>query len=348
MKICHVLWGLTTGGIETMLVNIANRQSALGHEVHLVVVNDMIDGPLRRMLAPAVRFHAMGRRRSSKNPLPLLRLNALLARERPDVTHFHQVNLPQYVAGPLRGRWCVTYHTEFLEPARAHLMKARNLIAISHEAARSIEEATGLHPVVVENGIEMARFKVRPVGAADATPFRIAQVGRLKTDVKGQHVLLGAVALLRDKGMDLRVDLIGDGPDRGKIAEMVAALGLEGIVSLVGPRTQEALGQEMAGYDLLVQPSLVEGFGLTVIEAMAAGVPVAAAGLPALREVTADGRLGALFAPGDEKECAAAIEEIIVNYPARAAMTPEARRHVGSRYSVERTALDYLRLYATL
>ena len=55
MKIAHIFWGLGTGGIETMLVNIANEQARLGHEVHIIIINDLVNEPLDTI--SSVMFH---------------------------------------------------------------------------------------------------------------------------------------------------------------------------------------------------------------------------------------------------------------------------------------------------
>ena len=77
MKIVHLLWGLSTGGIENMLVDIVNQQVD-GNEISLVVINDMIDESIKERLDKRVRVYCCGRKLKSKNPLPLLKLNFYL------------------------------------------------------------------------------------------------------------------------------------------------------------------------------------------------------------------------------------------------------------------------------
>ena len=108
MKICHVLWGLTYGGIETMVINIANEQAALGHNVHLLVVNDRIENSLIDKIGKNVTLHKVGRKVGSKNPLPVVKLNFMIWRMAPDVVHFHEAGLNSWVKGFVLRTSCTT------------------------------------------------------------------------------------------------------------------------------------------------------------------------------------------------------------------------------------------------
>lgn len=343
MKIYHVVWTLQFGGIETMTVNIANEQAAAGHDVHFVVINDEVSPRLRSMLSPAVKFHAVGRRPRSRNPLPVIRLWAVLASSRGGVIHFHGVNMPSLVPGFIGGKRFVTHHTSCRPELALYFRPGMRLFAISNEVAADIRRITGLDARVVMNGILSDRFSVRDSRPA-ATPLRILQLGRVSFDIKGQDLTVAALRRLRSEGVDAVVDFVGDGSDASRLENMIASGGLRDYARVLGSRPQEWLWQHLADYDVLVQPSRIEGFGLTVAEAMAAGVPVAVSNLPALVEVVDNGRFGDIFRLDDDADFAAAILRA-AGRCGNPDSTSAAVAYVRRTFDVRRTAADYLSEY---
>lgn len=343
MKICHVLWGLTYGGIETMVINIANRQAALGHEVHLMIVNDRVDAPLLDAIGPGVTFHNAGRRPGSKNPLPLLRLNAMLASIRPDMTHFHHVRLHRYILKPLMRHWCTTHHIDCVPHLRPYIRANRNLFAISHMVREDILRHTGADSVVVMNGIDSSRFKVKTGTYDGSRPLRIVQVGRLDIGQKGQDLLIDAVSALVQRGVEVTADIIGEGESRAVLERQIGLLGLGDAVRLLGAREPAYIFEHLCDYDLLVQPSRFEGFGLTIAEGMAAGVPVLVSDIDVQLEVTDHGRCGFTFRSGDAADLAAEIEKLCGDYDTTRAR--EALGFVREAYDVKATASAYIAQY---
>ncbi|MCM1067959.1 MAG: glycosyltransferase family 4 protein [Muribaculaceae bacterium] len=346
MIICHILWGLSYGGIETMVVNIANEQAALGHEVHLIAVNDKIDTPMLGLISDAVSFHCAGRKQGSRNPLPIVRLNRIIHKIKPDAVHLHHLRLYRYILPSLIKHRCSTVHIDFVEYMRPHLAANKNLFAISNHVRDDIRTHTGIDSEVVLNGIDPRKFKQRTTPYSGAGTFRIVQVGRLDTSHKGQHILVEAIAILAAKGLDIQADIIGDGPDRAKIEALIAELGVEKQVRMLGARQPEYIWEHLADYHLLVQPSLFEGFGLTIAEGMAARVPVLVSDVRAQMEVIGEGACGYSFKSADPQSCADAIENIISNYSL--AGTVAAYERLLKHYDVRATAANYIEKYRTL
>lgn len=127
---------------------------------------------------------------------------------------------------------------------------------------------------------------------------------------------------------------------------MINDLGLSGTVSLIGPKTPDYVSQHLADYDLMVQPSRFEGFGLTLAEAMASGLPVLASDVKAQMGVIAHGEYGYFFPSGDHEALADKIEYIISNYDPMIA--DRAYRRVVELYNVSVTAARYVEEYAKL
>lgn len=343
MKICHVTWGLSYGGIETMLVNIANEQARLGHEVHVVVVNDLGSDLLGNFL-PEVRLHHIGRKVGSHNPWHIFKLNTCLAKIGADVIHLHAVNILKFICRPCVGaKICATHHTTYLPSDDKWLRQVPVLFTISDAAAESIKANAHRDAIVVDNGIVTKGFRPKTDYNSQGRTFRVIQVGRLLAEVKGQDLLLRALQVLVGENIDISVDFYGDGPDMQELKELAASLGIAHVCRFMGEVPTEKVAQALADYDLLVQPSRREGFGLTLVEAMSAGLPVLAADLPAMQSILDKGRYGLLFKAGDVADCARAIRKAAgcdMSYTAKA-----AREMACARYDVAQTAARYIAQY---
>lgn len=162
--------------------------------------------------------------------------------------------------------------------------------------------------VVVRGGFPAERVHVKPnfherpptpVPFEDRLP-RVLFVGRLAPE-KGVGVLLEAWRRWGDAAPPLEV--VGEGPERERLAATVAASGLAGRVSFAGRLSPDRVEERLLRSRLLVVPSLwYEGFPLVVREAFAAGVPVVASRLGALAAIVEEGRTGVTFAPGSAAE----------------------------------------------
>lgn len=346
MKICHVLWGLTYGGIETMVINIANEQAALGHDVHLLIINDKIDAPMLKLISPDVKFHCVGRRVGAKDLMSILRFNRILWNMKPYVTHFHHVRMYKYVLPFVRGKWCTTFHIDCVPSLRHYIAGNPHLFSISNLVRKDILDKTGVDSEVVLNGIDARKFRKRTEPYDPSKPFRIVQVGRLDKNQKGQHILIEAARILRDSGADFSVDIIGEGASREELQSMIENYGLEHYVKLAGSKTPEYIWENLAGYDLLVQPSLYEGFGLTIAEGMAAHIPVLVSDIEVQLEVTDNGRCGYKFRSGDAEDCAAKIRRIMLDYDMKIA--DRGLERVLEMYDVRVTAANYIEKYKNL
>lgn len=345
MTIAHVVYGMPIGGIETMLVNIANRQSSLGHEIHIVVINAIIDESLVAKFNPQVTVHRLNRRRGSRNPLPVLMMNFKLWKIRPDVIHLHFASISKYILLPsLKRKLCVTLHALCNEENIKNIDKSGSIFAISETVRENLKNTLGLESTTVTNGIDISQVRRKEIFDSHTTPFKIVQVGRLNTALKGQDILIRAAAQLVAAGRDINLTFIGDGESRVQLENLVAKLGLSSQTNFLGSHPQEYVLSHLADYDLFVQPSRFEGFGLTVAEAMAAGVPVLVSDNNGPVEVIGNGRYGYIFKNGDSNDCARLISEIMDNYPSPEFLETAVQK-VKSFYNVTRTASEYISLY---
>lgn len=165
---------------------------------------------------------------------------------------------------------------------------------------------------------------------------------------KGQDLLIRAVgALVYDRSMPVYADFIGEGNSNSYLTDLVAELKLESHCRFLGTMAREAVYELLPEYDVLVQPSREEGFGLTIIEAMIAGVPVLVSDIEGPMEVIAQGRYGFHFHINDYLDLADRLI-YIKNQSAESDFSKfcdVARIYAQQNFDVRQTAINYIDEY---
>jgi len=202
---------------------------------------------------------------------------------------------------------------------------------------------------VVTNGIdptapqgEAARRTARAMLGAGEDTFVIGTVGRLNP-VKDLPTLVAAFARGNAFGRGARLAIVGDGEERETLAAHAAAV--PG-VTLLGHRSDARL--LMAGFDAYVSSSIFEGISLTILEAMAAGLPVVATRVGGTPEVVVDGETGLLIPPRDPAALGAALTRLAADPTAARAMGRAGRARVCERFTLDRMVNQYATAYAEL
>ncbi len=249
---------------------------------------------------------------------------------RPDIVHTH---FSWY--GPLTGLLCGAKRVEtihnlydwFKGPYRLSysilLLLNQKVVAVSRFVADFNRRYFPFFPagrlVVIPNGVDLPSVPPGlPASMRAATgDFTACFVGRLAPQ-KGLEHLLRAARLLEERGRQFRLILAGEGPEEEKLRALAAGLRLAG-AEFAGYR--EDVRSLLAGCDIFVLPSHYEGMPLSVIEAMAAGLPVVATPVGGVPEVVEDGVTGLLVPVGDPEALSAAIEKL--------AASPELRLRMG-------------------
>jgi glycosyltransferase involved in cell wall biosynthesis len=216
---------------------------------------------------------------------------------------------------------------------------AEKIIVPSDSVAAAAQGRSGIpcrKIAVIPNALALQDFAPSPVPMQQTRPFPIGFIGRLDP-VKRLGDLLTAVEQL--DGL-VHLHIFGDGPQRPALVAQSQRPGLRGRVTFHGviPYPQPALAQ----IGMLVLPSLHEGFGLVLIEAMAAGVPVVARNVPGVRDVVRDGQTGLLADPADPTALAAAISRLLSDRTLCQRLIESARRDVAQRFTWNRVLLMYL------
>ncbi len=225
----------------------------------------------------------------------------------------------------------------------AKIARARFVACISHfaraQAMLFSDQSDWDKLKIIHCGVEPARYDTD--GPRDGN--HLLFVGRLAA-VKGVPVLVQALARARQSLPDLRLTLVGDGPDRAALMAEVEALDLGDAVDFAGYRSQSEVAALLAYSDCLVLPSFAEGVPVVLMEAMAARLPVIATRVGGVAELVEDGVSGHLIAPGD----AVALQDAILAVMSgtdRAAMGDAGRARVRADFDVEAEAARLAALF---
>jgi len=280
------------------------------------------------------------------------RTAAMLARDArpPIVVHtFHGHVLRGYF-GPMRSQIFRTVERELASVSTA-------LVAVSPEVRDDLV-ALGVAPAdkftVIRLGVELAnrvdtsadgRARARRMMGIAADQFTVGWIGRM-TAVKRADDILLAFKELREGGVDARLCLVGDGPDRDAIEDAAYKLGIVRHCLFLGYQVDVA--PFYAAFDALVLPSANEGTPVSAIEALAGGKPVVATRVGGVPDVVRDGVDGFLVEPGDVAALSERMRELAHDRARARAMGEAGRARMLERYSVDRLLDDVDALYRRL
>lgn len=346
MKIIHIVWGLSMGGVETMLVNIANEQTKLGHDVHIIVINNIYDESLISLIDKRIKMHFLERKKGSKSILPIIALNFLLVVLNPDIIHSHTASICKLLLPIFKKKLCITIH-DIISTVSCNLKNAKRIFAISDCVKDDIYNKLNIQAITINNGVKIESIKSK-TNYTNTKNFKIVQISRLMHEKKGQHILIKALSILYKKGYtNIQLDFIGEGDSLTFLEKLAFDLNLNNHVNFLGCKSQQFVFDHLCDYDLLVQPSIFEGFGLTVAEAMAAKVPVLVSQNQGPLEIIDNGKYGYYFSNGDADSCSRMIEQIISS-GTDMSMIESAYKHVLEYYNIKITAKNYIDAYKSM
>lgn len=267
---------------------------------------------------------------------------------RPDVVHLHEPLVPGATVIALLGSEIPsvgTFHAAMksgrsrwytaLRPAARGVAKRLTIrTAVSEEARQLAEEALGGSYLVIPNGVDLARLEKAEPWPTDRRA--ILFVGRHE-ERKGLGVLLDAFAGLE---RDAVLWVAGDGPETAGLRERNIAN-----VEWLGRVSDDELAQRLKASSVCCAPSLYgESFGIVLLEAMAATVPVVASDIAGYRDVVRADREALLVAPGDADALRAALRRVL-DEPATAARMVEAGEARAAEFSMSCVAERFVPLY---
>lgn len=362
MRFLFFTGGFTVGGMETAFLSLMKGLAARGHEP-TAIVSGWTDGEVPRLLdeagiphheVPLGRFYISNAlftwHTVRRMPEARRQLRAIAADVRPDWVISPDVQTLLLSASILRTRRALFMQSP-PEPLMRHRWVGRLLdrqldrvLCCSRfiaEWARSSSPVDPAKLAVVYNGVPMPA--AAPI--VQRTP-RLAIVGRL-VEQKQHMVLIEACALLKRRGVDCRLDIVGikGGGFSDAVEARISALGLVEQVRWTGFAADH--DRLYGDVDILVAPAVDEPFGLTVAEAGAYGLPVVAARSGAFPEIVEDGRTGLLFAPGDAVDLAQSLERLVLDAELRRRLGAAGRERVASTFTIDAMTELFLKACAT-
>jgi glycosyltransferase involved in cell wall biosynthesis len=269
------------------------------------------------------------------------RLRADIRRVGAQIVHAHgyKANLYGFLATRASGvRFVATNHRFDTGPQnrfdRPVLRRADAVYAVSDEARDSLHGQYGIADVVsIPNGVD-PRDYTGITASLDLPRPLVGMVARLAPE----KVPADFLALAKAVGPMATFVLVGDGPLREELQKQAGS-------NVVFAGFRDDMPAVYASLDILVQPSYREGMPMTILEAMASGVPVVATRVGAAADVIEDGRTGVLVDAGDVEAMTAAVTGLLADGQGRAAMGSAARQAVDEQFTVEVMAGRYAEQY---
>jgi len=364
IRIAYLVRQLGVGGLENVVVELANALEP--SRFACSIVSFAAPGPLQNKVHTAqVQVVALNQS-GGNNPVLVYRLYRFLRQQRPHIvqTHNWATLLEGFLGAKLAGVPLIVHAEHGTIESRArnlflqrHLWKkVHRVLCVSQAHRRRLADTVRfpyqrLQPIL--NGVDTSLFAPRP---GDRKSLRtqlglkpeclyIGTVGNLRP-VKNHALLLRVSQQVCRRYQNVRFVLIGHGPLREQLAAYAQELGIQHQVQFLGTRAD--IPELLNALDIFVLPSLSEGLPMSVLEAMACGLPVVATQVGGLPEVIEDGKTGLLVPSQDEQQLTLALEVLIQHEKQRKVLGEQGRKRVVEHFSVQKMTNEYQELYESL
>lgn len=346
MKIVHCIFTMKTGGAQILTIDLLNGFCET-NEVYLIIVNDQWNASLIKEINPAVKIIYINRKEGSRNPYHIYRFNKILRSLKPDVVHCHEYNMLRFLIGD---KLTIVYTIHDVAMPVENLKKCSALVAISNIVANDVYDRSGLKPHIIYNGIKMQAFNRRVHYTLDSNEkVKIVQVSRLLHEKKGQNVLIKAIHKLVYKYdyKNILLEFVGDGVSLPFLKDLVSELNLNEYILFKGEKNRAWLKENLGNYHILAQPSIYEGFGLTILEGIAAGLPIVASNIEGPAEILSNFTPSFLFNINDYEDCCEKLTELLGMYKNDLVdlYVNTAYSNVIEKYAISTTIKASLQLY---
>jgi glycosyltransferase involved in cell wall biosynthesis len=364
----QILPSLVVGGAERLVVHLMEHLS----RERFAPVCICLESPLgthyeARVRASGAPLYFLGKGAGASGSV-LRQLNALFRQYRPAVVHTHIIGLNYAYPLMLRYRTPARVHT-------VHSLAQREMgvrvgawvrmlafryrfggvvpVAVADEVRASIQQLYGYpDPPLIPNGVPTdeyapdpdTRAQWRQAHGIEPHATVLVHVGRFAPP-KNHALLIEAFAQVRSDA-PLYLLLVGGGELENAVREQVAGLGLQGRVRFLGVRADVA--DILRASDMFVLSSRWEGNPLSVMEAMAAGLPVVSTGVGGVPELVREGETGLLVPSEDAGALAQALQALVDDAARRRAMGAAARQHAVAHFDIRHTVRGYEQLYEAL
>ncbi len=367
-KILYLSNSGAVGGVGVHLLNLVEGMVGKGYEVFVICPW----GEMAEKYFDAVAKVRIDHPQIDIDPFYIFRLIKFIRQNQIDILHAHQLKtvINGLIAGKIAGvpLKIAHIHTPLSQWQVSPIKKKINIfvnrivtnlcadkvIALTEATKQERIEGEGIDPekiVVIPNGVDV-KWQISNVKSkSQMSKLTVGTLGRLTIE-KGQGVFVEAISKITANRKSLIVNrnlhfvLAGDGDLRSELEQQVKDLGLKDRVEFLGFVPEEKKFEVLSSFDIFVFPSLAEGFGIVLIEAMALGLPCVVSDLPVLKEV-GDGAVS-FFKVGDSEDLAQKILKLVKDENLRRDFGQKARERVEKEYSLESFFEKYDRLYNNL
>lgn len=355
IKVIHIVFSLEYGGLERIAIELAKHLNSGRYNVSICCL-DTLGELTAEARANGIEVFLVKRRPGPDFTLPI-RLAHILRKRKADVVHTH--NMGPLLYGTLGARLAGvpvvinTRHGRAPKRTNAYIWKANDaIIAISQDARDEIVKWNHIRLdklKVIYNGIDNDRYSSEKTGDTirqnlniESGAMVVGTVARLSEE-KDQFTLLDAFAKVISELQNVYLVIAGDGPLRKDLESHASDLGISQRVRFLGFR--DDISSILRILDLFVLSSTSEGISLTLLEAMAAGLPIVATKVGGNPEVVIDGTTGFLVAPKKPAEMAEAIYNLLSDKKLAREMGDAGKKRVEEKFSLERMAKEYKEVY---
>lgn len=358
MHVQHVLLSLEPGGLENGVVNVVNGLNPSRFVSSICCLKHSGEFA-SRLSAQTKGIHELGWRGGTDLGLPL-RLASVFRRTQTDVVHTRNATAFLYgvLGAKLAGVPTIVHseHGRTFDDRKIRLYAQKFLtifadavFAVSAQLKHDVAARVGIPAAdigVLYNGVDLSNVVktskttfCKQIGVDEDTLI-VGSVGRLVA-VKNYGLFLRSIAHLRIP--NVAVVLIGEGPERNALELEAARLGIADSVHFLGHR--EDAKSLLSAFDVFVLPSFSEGLSNTILEAMAARVPVIASNVGGNPELVQDGATGFLFENNDIESLSKALKALLVSPIQRNHFAAAGRERVERDFSMETMISNYEAFY---
>ncbi|MFH1857998.1 MAG: glycosyltransferase [Candidatus Omnitrophota bacterium] len=362
IPVLYVIWSLGLGGAEQVVAALAKRLDRKCFRPLVACLNEA--GPFSDLLEkegiPVIPLHKKGKWDFSMIP----KLMRLIKAHRVQVVHTHLWGGSVWgrIAARLAGVRVIvaTEHSYSGKPAlyywieRILALWTDRIVVVSEKVKEFYTKTLRIRPdklSLIYNGVDPAAFRAerqngfRKELGVEPEASLVGIVGRL-VPVKAHEVLFDAVTRLKESHPTLQVAVIGDGERRAELEAWCRSRSLEKRIRFLGLRKDVA--RLLPDLDLLVLSSDREGLSMTVLEAMAAALPVVATGVGGTPELVLEGETGFLVPPRDPIQLADRIDRLLRDKALSRRMGEAGRKRVQENFSLEKMTAATEQLYTQL
>ena len=242
----------------------------------------------------------------------------------------------EHVSGRV-GQWCARI-------ARRVYQASKRVICISEAVRKNVlqEMGTECRTSVVYNGVDPHLFS--PDDTSACQDLTVLSVGNL-IPTKGHDVLIRALAAIAPEFPKLRVQIIGDGPEKIRLQELAQQLGISDCVRFLGRQSRTKIAEAMRTCTVFALPSSYEGLGCVYLEAMATAKPAVGCREQGIAEIICQGSSGFLIGPGNDRELALVLGMLLRDERQRRNIGITARDTILDRFTLEQQAENLVRIY---